>query len=234
MANKNNWLKSFIISILDRFFPSRFYSKSAYSQDGEDLVLASFYEGRETYKGFFVDVGAHHPYRFSNTCLFYKRGWRGINIEPTPDLFKKFEIHRKRDINLNCGIGNGETLNFYIFNEGALNTFDEERAKELDGSKNGKYKLIATQGIKTRLLKDILDEHLPANQKIDLLTIDVEGMDFTVLQSNDWTKYQPEFIFIECAQTDNSIFEDEIYKFLVDKGYNIVGRTRRTTLFKKI
>ena len=44
-----------------------------YSQNGEDLILNRLFENKE--KGFFIDVGAHHPIRFSNTYLFYKKGW---------------------------------------------------------------------------------------------------------------------------------------------------------------
>jgi hypothetical protein len=75
-------------------------------------------------KGFYIDVGAHHPFRFSNTALFYKKGWQGINIEPDPSLIKNFNKYRTRDINLNFGVANEEKdLNFFIFNEPAFNTF---------------------------------------------------------------------------------------------------------------
>lgn len=106
-------IKKGIFWILDAIAPKLLYRKVFYSQDGEDALLSSFYERKKGYKGFFVDVGAHHPYRFSNTAYYYKKGWRGINIEPTPNLFNVFLKHRKRDINLNLGIGSGETLTFY-------------------------------------------------------------------------------------------------------------------------
>ena len=54
------------------------YAQRSYAQEGEDLLLERIL-GKQG-KGFYVDVGAHHPVRFSNTFLFYKRGWRGINI----------------------------------------------------------------------------------------------------------------------------------------------------------
>jgi hypothetical protein len=90
----------FIKSVL----PQIAYLRISYSQDGEDRVLQSFFETRNKYKGFYVDIGAHHPYRFSNTAIFYAKGWSGINIEPTPTLIQAFYKYRKRDINLNIGI----------------------------------------------------------------------------------------------------------------------------------
>ncbi len=57
------------------------YEFASFSQEGEDRILAALLGLREARKpGFYVDVGAHHPERFSNTLIFYNRGWRGINI----------------------------------------------------------------------------------------------------------------------------------------------------------
>ena len=219
--------------VLDKVAPAQLYGRKFYSQAGEDMLLSIYYEGNK-HKGFYVDVGAHHPFRFSNTAYFYKHGWRGINIEPTPSLFKAFPRWRKRDINLNVGIGNGEKLTFYVFNEGALNTFDPALAKERDGKVHmgRQYKIIDQIEVQTRTLADILDKHLPEGTAIDLLTIDVEGMDFDVLKSNDWTKYQPAFILVECESSLDDLADDQIYTFLHEKGYSIVGRTLYTTLFR--
>jgi hypothetical protein len=41
--------------------------KLCYAQDGEDLILDRLLEGQQS--GFYVDIGAHHPLRFSNTYL---------------------------------------------------------------------------------------------------------------------------------------------------------------------
>ena len=223
--------KLFVSRILDKVAPSLLYGRRFYSQAGEDMILWLYYETKN-YKGFYVDVGAHHPFRFSNTAFFYRRGWRGINIEPTPSLFNAFPRWRKRDINLNVGIGNGEKLTFYVFNEGALNTFDPEIARSRDGSYDGKYRIIDRIEVQTRTLADILDKHLPAGTPIDLLTIDVEGMDFDVLKSNDWTKYKPSFILVECESELDDLSDDEIYQFLHAMGYSIAGWTLYTTLFK--
>jgi hypothetical protein len=55
----------------------RNYCLSLYSQEGEDLILQRIFEHKQ--KGFYVDVGDYHPFLFSNTYIFYLRGWRGIN-----------------------------------------------------------------------------------------------------------------------------------------------------------
>lgn len=50
------------------------YASRSYAQYGEDMVLkAVFARYPDNYPGCSVDVGAHHPMRFSNTCFFYER-----------------------------------------------------------------------------------------------------------------------------------------------------------------
>ena len=78
------------------------HSRRAYSQEGEDLILHRVFENQNT--GFYVDVGAHHPVRFSNTYFFYLRGWSGINIDAAPGSIRKFAWKRRRDLNLEAAL----------------------------------------------------------------------------------------------------------------------------------
>jgi FkbM family methyltransferase len=177
--------------------PQYLHSSKSYSQDGEDMVLRTFYGEKRKYKGFYVDIGAHHPFRFSNTACFYQNGWRGINIEPIPDLIKKFKRYRKGDINLNVGIANQTSeLIFYVFNDQALSSFDKELSLSRHEDSTP-YKIVKELKIQTYPLSAIFDKYLPENQKIDFLSIDAEGVDFDVLKSNNWEKYVPDFILVE-------------------------------------
>lgn len=218
---------------LSKYLPVNYfaYSKS-YSQDGEDMILKAIYEQKKGYKGFFVDVGAHHPVRYSNTNYFYKRGWKGINIEPTPSAIGAFNTFRKRDINLNIGIGPEKTkLKFYCFNEPALNSFSEEVSKRID-AESAKYKIIKELDIDVLPLGDVLDQHLPANTTIDFLSIDVEGLDYQVLLSNNWDKYKPSVILVEENVNVDELNNSPIYKFLKDKGYTFFAKTLRTCVYR--
>lgn len=224
-------LKKFIL----KHFPiDRFTSLKSYSQEGEDMVMRSFFEGKKNYKGFYVDVGAHHPYRYSNTLFFYQKGWRGINIEPTPGAIKSFNTFRKRDTNLNIGISDKkDKLTFYCFNEPALNGFSKEHSEEIDKSSKP-YHIIKEVPVETYPLADVLDQYLPAGQKIDFLTIDVEGLDLMVLNSNNWTKYKPSYILVEDRIDFDNLAESEVYNFLKAKDYRLAAKTFRTLLFKYI
>lgn len=196
------------------------------------MILKAFYENKKGYKGFYVDVGAHHPVRYSNTYYFYNKGWRGINIEPTPTAIKPFKILRSRDINLNVGVGAArDNLTFYCFNEPALNTFSEEVALSVD-QKDNKYKITQRVKVEVLPLRDILASHLPKGVKIDFMSIDVEGLDFEVLKSNDWDKYSPEYLLVEGHLEFEDIFSYDAYQYLLERNYKLVAKTFRTLIFK--
>lgn len=211
-------------------YPSLLYGSTSYSQEGEDIVLNSLFENKKGYKGFYVDIGAHHPFRFSNTAYFYKQGWQGINIEPTPRAIEVFNRFRKRDINVQAAIGmSTQPLLFYQFNEPALNGFD----KSLSESREQRgYKIINIIEIKPLKLVDLLDQYLKENQKIDFLTLDVENMEMDVLESNNWQKYKPEYILIEERINIMSCVENEIYTYLKNLNYSFIAKTPRTSIYK--
>ena len=164
-----------------------------YSQNGEDLILNRFLDNKK--EGFFVDVGAHHPIRFSNTYLFYKKGWTGINIDAMPGSMTQFNKIRPKDINIEIGVGlKNDQLTFYQFNESALNTFSKKEA--LSKNKDG-YEIIKSNLVQVESLENLLDKYMPKNTKIDFLNIDVEGKDEEVLISNNWEKYNPNYILVE-------------------------------------
>lgn len=207
------------------------FTTKIYSQEGEDIILSEFFPNKTD--GFYVDVGAHHPMRFSNTHMFYKKGWRGINIDAMPGSMKAFERKRPRDINLEIGVSGKEgEMTFYMFDDPALNGFSMEISKDRD--KNSNFEIIEERKIKTYPLSKILDKYLPKDQKIDFMSIDVEGLDMMVLESNDWKRYSPRYLLVECiGDTAEDIMQDKIYRFLSEKGYKIVGKTYRTLILRK-
>lgn len=216
-------------------------SKQSFSFEGEDILLSCIFKQKPRgYKGFYIDVGAYHPMRFSNTYYFYKKGWRGINIDAMPGSMKLFNKLRPEDINLEVGISNKtEKLNYFMFNEPALNGFSEalnqKRFSNDDSYQNSKnvYKVIAEKEIQTYPLAEILDKYLPLNKNIDFMSIDVEGLDYEVLTSNNWEKYKPEFILIEILRSNiPKILNSDIHKYLTEKNYVFFAKTQNTVFFR--
>jgi len=191
----------------------------SYSQQGEDIVIDALLGNKKS--GFYVDVGAHDPVRFSNTKRFYNRGWRGINIDPNPLLMKNFEHSRKRDINLTLGVGKkNEQLIFYEFFPSTISTLSVKAVKTYQ--KEG-FLLIGKKQVFVRKLEFILNKYCQG-KRIDLLTIDAEGTDLEVLESNNWRKYKPRVICIETNKNDkvSGFLKKHGYKLKIDNGLNSI------------
>lgn len=207
-------------------------SRLSFAQEGEDLVLYRIFAALEVNNGFYVDVGAHHPFRFSNTYFFYQRGWRGINIEARPGSMRLFDLYRSEDINLEIGISDREELlTYYLFNESALNGFSPTVSAERDGK--GEYRIIDHKQIPTKTLAGVLDAYLPTGTNIDFLSIDVEGMDFQVLQSNDWNRYRPRVVLVEDLDLKflDASLDSPVVNYLRSHGYRLFAKTFYTLFF---
>ena len=204
------------------------YSISSYSQEGEDMILRRIFDSEE---GFYVDVGAHHPKRFSNTYFFYKKGWKGINIDAQPSSMKLFNKIRPRDINIEKGISDStRNLDYYMFDEPALNSFSKEISKKRNDVNN--FNIVDKRVLKTTTLANIFEKYLPKNQQIDFLSVDVEGLDYNVLKSNNFNKYLPKVITVEILEsTYEGLIENEIVCFLKKHNYEIISKTIFSTIF---
>ena len=84
-------------------------------------------------------------------------------------------------------------------------------------------------------MTEILDNNLPQNQEIDFLSIDVEGLDFMVLISNDFKKYKPKVILIEILGSSlkgiEGLENNEITKFLEQYNYSVYAKAVNTVLY---
>jgi hypothetical protein len=207
-----------------------FYYKKSYAQEAEDLILATLLNNKK--KGFYIDVGCYHPFRFSNTYLFYKQGWSGVNIDAMPGTKALFDKKRKNDLNLEVGVSlKEEETDFYIFKENCLNTFDPNRVKFL--KENTSFAFDKIVKVKTKPLKLILEESILPNTSIDFLTIDAEDFDMIVIESNDWDTFRPHFILIEQREKEiDELKNSAIYKFLYNHDYRFICRTPRTCFYK--
>jgi FkbM family methyltransferase len=217
--------------LLHRCFFDR-YAQFSWSQEGEDQILRRVFEEQQI--GFYVDVGAHHPRRFSNTYLFYKRGWRGINIDAMPGSMYSFNKVRPRDTNLEFGVAEQKAkLDFYIFNEPALNGFSRNLSHERHAAESS-YLIKNVIKVDVFPLYEILDQYLPSSQSIDFMSVDVEGLDFQVLKSNDWSRYRPAYVLAEILGSSlHEIELSEIGRFMIEKGYVLYAKCLNTAFFKE-
>jgi FkbM family methyltransferase len=203
------------------------YGRVSYGQEGEDLLLERIFEGQK--QGFYVDVGAHHPLRFSNTYLLYLRGWRGINIDAMPGSMTAFRRVRPRDICIESGVALGDgQLDYYVFKEKALNTFNESLVQQYNSAG---HEVSTQMRIRARPLADLLNEHIPVGQSIDLLSVDIEGFDLDALKSNDWQRFRPRVVVAEELRPLSGKKDTSVYEFLTNIGYHEFARTYNSVFY---
>jgi FkbM family methyltransferase len=210
MLKTNKWVP-------DEMWSSRF----SFSQFGEDLVLASLFHRNKISQGNFVDVGAFHPIKLSNTYFFYRQGWRGVNVEPNPEGFRLFLDRRPADTNLNCAVSQAcKEVEFVC--DSAFSGINGPKYEFRSG--NPAPKII---NIQSKPLRDIFAENLNGVQ-ITFLSTDCEGYDLEVLQSNAWDKYRPLVILTELQGQKK---EGPIFDYLADVGYEFYVKIGLTGFF---
>jgi FkbM family methyltransferase len=191
----------------------------SFSSAGEDMILRHLI-GSDKMNGFYVDVGAFHPTRSSNTYFFYLNGWQGINVEARPGSKDLFDRIRPRDVNLEVAVSRerGWLTYYYIADDSPMNSFSPEFLRQIEMLQHVRSEI----SVPTMPLVEILERHVPSGRSIDFMSVDVEGYDFEVLASNDWNRFRPRFVVVEDESLDPR--ESAIVRMMSDHGYELCAQ----------
>ena len=205
-----------------------FINRSQYSQWGEDLSILKFFKDKKN--GIYLDVGCFHPLMYSNTCLLFKNGWSGINIDINPTSIDLFKILRPLDFNI-CTALNEYEKEFKVYFDhpfSPVNTLDKSF---FDSKKSNFFKDVSFKIIKSKSIDEILK--LSKYKEIDFLNIDVEGLDLQVLVQLVPNKLKPSLISIETHNVDGSKSKDcdKINDYLKNCKFNAYKRVGPSTLY---
>ena len=207
--------------------------KISFAQSGEDLIIDYIFKNHLGVESpSYLDIGAYDPIVFSNTYLFYLKGGHGVLVEPDPDLAQQLRQNRSKDTVLNVGVSRSNSqADFYLVTPPTLNTFSK---KEYD-----QYKLFypGTQlrkviKVKTLSLNKLLNKYFAKG--LDILSIDVEGLDFELLSSIDFSKYRPKVICIETVRYEEGntwVKPKNIPALLYENSYFLYADTFINTIF---
>jgi hypothetical protein len=202
----------------------------SYSLFGEDLVVRSYFsENFDNSTGRFIDVGAFHPFKLSNTMLLSQLGWRGINVDCDPVKISRFEKLRPRDQNICAAVAEVPRDMVYLeYPKGFTNRIADPGEKNLL-SGCGEEPLKATP-IRVTTLTDVIERSAFRGQHFHYLNVDCEGQDLSVLKGVDFSRYSPELITVE-AWTKAA--QAELAAFLECFGYQLTDIVRLTLFFNK-
>jgi len=188
----------------------------SYAQNGEDVVLARALRPDER-PGFWIDVGAGHPYDLSVTAAFAERGWRGVNVEPHEPLHAALVRERPADVNLRVALGSepgSATLWVTERHLGLSTTTESVRERMLLAGDH-----LNARSVAKTTLAAICEEHA-SGTTIDFLKIDVEGAEAEVLAGGDWERWRPRVVVIEAVLPETQIRSEAAWEHvLIDAGY---------------
>ncbi len=184
--------------------------KSIFPADDETRLKDEFFGGLRN--GFFVEVGANDPERWSQTFAFEQRGWTGVLVEPQPDLAAKLRQRRSAQVfAVACSspANAGKTMRL---NLAGIHTSLDPGHFVFGMNREG------TIDVPVTTLDQVLDDaHAPV--PLDFLSIDVEGHEIDVLDGFDMARWRPRLLLIE-----DLVMNLRLHRYLLGRGYKWVRR----------
>lgn len=187
-----------------------------YSQYGQDYYLE--YLGVLPSTGFFVDVGANRPVLGSNSFYLERiKGWHGVAIDAI-DYEDEYRRIRPNTRFFHCAIDNcSESVILYTA-ENSSGWEDQVSSVNSSITRHGARFRISKKAVNAKRICDLSDDWPP----IDLLMIDVEGHELSVLSSIDWVHRPPSVIV--CENNGQYFAQRKLEEFVTGKGYKLIAR----------
>jgi len=187
--------------------------KQYYGLDGLDKKLEPYIDFDN---GIFIEAGANDGQTQSNTAYFARhRRWRGLLVEPIPELAARCRATRPESVVENCALvtpdADGQPVPMTYC--GLMSVVDggwSDPAAERAHVETGRQIQSLTTyhvDVPGRSLSALLDQHNMPH--IDLLSLDVEGFERQALEGLDLLRHRPRFILVEAR------FREEIDDLLL-------------------
>ena len=191
----------------------------SYSQTGEDRMLLELFGKKGITKGRYIDVGANHPTKLSNTYRLYREGFTGIVVEPNRSLLRLHRMIRPNDLHLGIGCGDkAAVLSFQHATSHVLSGFQSE------GLKTDNFR--GTELIPVLPL-DLITAAIP-DEEFAVLSIDVEGFDLQVILGATETLKRTRFVVIEGSETDAEMME-----VFAKAHFALIDKTKHNLIFER-
>ena len=203
------------------------HAQLSFSAQGEDLgMYHALKDLMKIEKPTYMDVGAAHPIAANNTYLLYRQaGGHGVLVEPNPMFVEMLRRDRPNDITVAAGIGVDEVkeADYYeVKGNPWLNTFSPENVKERQKS-DPNYAIERVTKMPLLNINKVIAEHL--GKSPDLLSTDVEGLDYAIIKTLDLQRFRPAVICAEDVSVLDSGEPSDIAKYLTANGYIPRGGT---------
>lgn len=205
--------------------------ETSFAQCGEDLAALFIIGYLGLKKITYMDVGAHDPVKINNTYYFYRRGFRGVLVEPNVEMCKKLRAVRPEDTTLEAGIGITAVreADYYLMSDSAWNTFSKEEAEHMTRATGGTIKIEKVIKMPLLEINDVMSKHF--GEAPTFLSIDAEGLHLAILKTIDYQRFRPPIICVETLVSGSRQTIPEIPAFMTSQGYVARGGSFVNTMF---
>ncbi len=208
--------------------------RETYSQHGEDLIIGSMLEVMVRRKGLackdirYIDIGANHPIEISNTYLFYRVLGSGVLFEADPHRISELKRVRPRDMVVHAAITTScdPTVTLHVANASECSSLDGTRTELCDG-----LAFVEQVEVPNLHVMRALYEYWPINKEVQLLSIDIEGMDLQILMAIDFKMHRP---WIVCAESAPRGYSEPMAARMKAAGYVLVAMTADNHIFGRL
>lgn len=204
-----------------------------HAPEGEDVFLCHLFELKPA--GVFLEVGAVDGVRFSVTHILESIGWTGVLIEPAPDGAEACAHNRPNATTVHAALsrrGSTGTTPFTVLpsHDGQGDAPDSFIGTLGEGKKVSQKRRQSARTVDVPLttMNAVLEEHAPANARIDAAIIDVEGSEADLLDGFDLARWQPRVVVIEDLSFGGSASSRST---VTAAGYTLAGRIGRNDVF---
>lgn len=186
--------------------------------------------------GIFIDIGAHDGVTFSNSIFFEKeRNWKGICVEPIPEIFQKLNEARTC-VKINGCISEktgmekflrvrGEFVDTEMLS-GLVENYDPRHLERIDREIKQYGGSKEEIDVKCYNINDLLKEN-KFNQ-VDFFTIDTEGNEMSILKTINFELFDVDILLVE-----NNYQTEDMNNFMKSNGYKRIKKIGHDEVYRK-
>ena len=167
----------------------------SHAQNREDVVL--WRALRHIEHGTYVEIGANDPDVDSISKAFYERGWRGVLVEPVPELADRLRAGRPEDVVVEAAIvaEDVSTVTLHSIPGTGLSTLSDDIVR---GHQQRGWDVEDIE-VRGKRLDNLLEQLGWEGRPLHFMTVDVEGAEIDVLRGVDLQRWRPWVLVVEAT-----------------------------------
>lgn len=207
-----------------------------FGQCGEDLIVASLLRAYAARRNLtmadlkYCEIGGNHPIATSSTYLLnILHGMTGVIVEANPELISDLEKVRLHDTIINAAVSTSDEklVLLTVSNDSELSSLSHEFVANWPHGGGGVREQIY---VPSKRITSLLDEHFPGSVPA-YLSIDVEGLDLSIIQDLDLNIYRPYIVQMEPSDHHQASNSEKMVLHMAVNGYTLAAQTNVNLLF---